>query len=98
MSGTATADFGGRKAAATATGVADGFSKLGSSFQEVVLGAIIMKDTWAYWPGFLIPFTLLGLFFAVKIWRELPAATKKYNEENPIVKKAKAPKGKAVTA
>ncbi|MGZ3692147.1 MAG: MFS transporter, partial [Pseudobdellovibrio sp.] len=40
MSGTATADFGGRKGAATATGVADGFSKLGSSFQEFVLGAI----------------------------------------------------------
>jgi OPA family glycerol-3-phosphate transporter-like MFS transporter len=81
MSGTATADFGGRKGAATATGVADGFSKLGSSFQEFVLGAIITKETWAYWPSFLIPFTLLGLFFAVKLWRELPEATKKYLAE-----------------
>jgi OPA family glycerol-3-phosphate transporter-like MFS transporter len=89
MSGTATADFGGRKAAATATGVADGFSKLGSSFQEVALGIFITKDTWAFWPSFLIPFTLIGLFFAVKIWRELPAATKKYLEENPILKKQK---------
>jgi OPA family glycerol-3-phosphate transporter-like MFS transporter len=78
MSGTATADFGGRKGAATATGVADGFSKLGSSFQEFVLGAIIMKDTWVYWPSFLLPFTLLGLFFAWKLWLEVPAATKKY--------------------
>lgn len=90
MSGTATADFGGRKAAATATGVADGFSKLGSSFQEFVLGAIITKETWALWPSFLIPFTLVGLFFAVKIWRELPAATRKYLEENPVTKKVKA--------
>lgn len=78
MSGTATADFGGKKAAATATGVADGFSKLGSSFQEFVLGAIITKETWAYWPTFLIPFTALGLFFAVKLWKELPEATKNY--------------------
>lgn len=78
MSGTATADFGGKKAAATATGVADGFSKLGSSFQEFVLGAIITKETWSYWPTFLIPFTLLGLFFAVKLWKELPEATKNY--------------------
>ncbi len=85
MSGTATADFGGRKAAATATGVADGFSKLGSSFQEFVLGAIITKETWALWPSFLIPFTLLGLFFAIKIWKELPSATKKYiDEENKV--------------
>jgi MFS transporter, OPA family, glycerol-3-phosphate transporter len=81
MSGTATADFGGRKAAATATGVADGFSKLGSSFQEFVLGAIIVKETWIYWPSFLLPFTVLGLFFAIKLWRELPEATKKYLRE-----------------
>ena len=81
MSGTATADFGGRKTAATATGVADGFSKLGSSFQEFVLGAVIVHETWHYWPSFLLPFTLLGLFFAVKLWRELPEATKKYLKE-----------------
>ncbi len=81
MSGTATADFGGRRGAATATGVADGFSKLGSSFQEFFLGAVLTKDTWVYWPSFLMPFTLLGLFFAIKLWRELPEATKKYIAE-----------------
>jgi OPA family glycerol-3-phosphate transporter-like MFS transporter len=81
MSGTATADFGGRKGAATATGVADGFSKLGSSFQEFVLGAIITKETWEYWPSFLMPFTLLGLFFAYKLWHALPPATRKYIDE-----------------
>ena len=81
MSGTATADFGGRREAATATGVADGFSKLGSSFQEFVLGAVITKETWHYWPGFLLPFTLLGLFFAVRLWKTLPEGTKKYLAE-----------------
>lgn len=87
MSGTATADFGGRKGAATATGVADGFSKLGSSFQEFVLGAILVsKDSWIYWPSFLIPFTLLGLFFAWKLWRELPAATRRYLKDVEKVK------------
>lgn len=86
MSGTATADFGGRRGAATATGVADGFSKLGSSFQEFVLGAILAKDTWAYWPLFLLPFTLLGFYFAVKLWRELPEGTKKYLAEVEKIK------------
>ncbi len=82
MSGTATADFGGRKGAATATGVADGFSKLGSSFQEFILGAILIgRESWVYWPTFLIPFTMLGLFFAFKLWQELPAATRKYIHE-----------------
>jgi OPA family glycerol-3-phosphate transporter-like MFS transporter len=87
MSGTATADFGGRKGAATATGVADGFSKLGSSFQEFVLGAtLVSKDSWVYWPSFLIPFTLLGLFFAWKLWKELPPATRKYLSDVEKVK------------
>jgi OPA family glycerol-3-phosphate transporter-like MFS transporter len=78
LSGTATADFGGRRGAATATGIADGFSKIGTSFQEFVLGAIIMKDTWQYWPMFLFPFTILGLFVAWKLWHALPDATRKY--------------------
>lgn len=81
MSGTATADFGGRKGAATATGVADGFSKLGSSFQEFVLGMVLTRETWYIWPSFLLPFTVLGLFFAIKLWRELPEATKRYLAE-----------------
>jgi OPA family glycerol-3-phosphate transporter-like MFS transporter len=89
MSGTATADFGGRKGAATATGVADGFSKLGSSFQEFVLGAIITKETWEYWPSFLMPFTLLGLFFAYKLWHALPPATRKYIDD--VEKKKNVP-------
>lgn len=86
MSGTATADFGGKKRAATATGVADGFSKLGSSFQEFVLGAIITHETWHYWPSFLIPFTILGLVFALKLWKELPEGTKKYLAEVEKIK------------
>jgi OPA family glycerol-3-phosphate transporter-like MFS transporter len=81
LSGTATADFGGRRGAATATGIADGFSKIGTSFQEFVLGAIIVKDTWQYWPMFLFPFTVLGLFVAWKLWHVLPDATRKYVEE-----------------
>ena len=86
MSGTATADFGGRKGAATATGVADGFSKFGSSLQEFVLGAIITKQTWHYWPAFLAPAALLGFFFAVKLWKELPEGTKKYLAEVEKIK------------
>ncbi|MEQ1664285.1 MAG: MFS transporter, partial [Bdellovibrionales bacterium] len=86
MSGTATADFGGRKGAATATGVADGFSKFGSSFQEFILGGILTRETWIYWPSFLIPFTLLGFFFAIKLWKELPEGTKKYLREVEKIK------------
>ena len=80
MSGTATADFGGKKASATATGVADAFSKAGASVQAFVIGIIATKS-WSYWPMFLLPFTILGLVFAIKMWNVLPPATRKYLEE-----------------
>lgn len=77
MSGTATADFGGKKASATATGVADAFAYAGSAVQSFALGILTTKS-WNYWPLFLLPFTLIGLFFAVKMWRDIPEATKNY--------------------
>jgi OPA family glycerol-3-phosphate transporter-like MFS transporter len=80
MSGTATADFGGKKAAATATGIADAFSKLGGAIQAFVLGTLTMKS-WTYWPMFLFPFTIIGLIFAIRMWTLLPNATRKYLAE-----------------
>lgn len=80
MSGTAAADFGGRKATATCSGIVDGFVYLGSGLQSVSLGYLVGKS-WLWWPAFLAPFTLLGAFVAVKLWRELPAATRKYIEQ-----------------
>lgn len=77
MSGTAAADFGGRRATATASGIVDGCVYLGSGLQSVCLGYLTTKD-WSYWPMFLVPFTVLGLIFAAKIWQELPAATRRY--------------------
>lgn len=77
MSGTAAADFGGRKATATASGITDGFVYLGSGLQSVCLGYLTTKS-WIFWPVFIVPFTVLGLFFAMRLWKELPAATRRY--------------------
>ncbi len=77
MSGTATADFGGKKASATATGIADAFSYAGSAVQSFALGILTTKS-WNYWPVFLLPFTLIGLYFAIKMWKDIPEATKNY--------------------
>ncbi len=77
MSGTAAADFGGRKATATASGIVDGFVYLGSGLQSLSLGYLVSKD-WQFWPLFLVPFTVVGFVLALKIWQALPEATKKY--------------------
>lgn len=87
MSGTATADFGGKKASATATGVADAFAYAGSAVQSFALGFLTTKS-WDYWPLFLLPFTIIGLYFAIKMWRDIPEATKTFLANNPKKKKA----------
>jgi len=71
LSGTATMDFGGRKGAATAVGIIDGFVYLGTGFQSLSIGFITMRN-WLFWPVFLIPFTLLGIFLLSRIWNATP--------------------------
>lgn len=77
MSGTAAADFGGRKATATASGIVDGFVYLGSGLQSVALGFLTTKN-WIFWPIFMAPFALAGMVLAIRIWKDLPEATKRY--------------------
>ncbi len=87
MSGTAAADFGGRKATATASGIVDGFVYLGSGVQSFAIGFLVTKD-WSFWPIFLIPFTVIGFLLSLKIYWELPEATKKYlvNVEKQVIR------------
>jgi OPA family glycerol-3-phosphate transporter-like MFS transporter len=81
MSGTAAADFGGRKATATCAGIVDGFVYLGSGIQSISLGYITTNVGWFWWPVFLAPFALLGALIASRFWHDLPAATRKYIAE-----------------
>lgn len=81
MSGTAAADFGGRKATATCSGIVDGCVYLGSSVQSICVG-YLSGLSWRWWPVFLIPFALAGGIIAWRIWNELPAATRKYIDEH----------------
>ena len=71
LSGTATMDFGGRRGAATAVGVIDGFVYLGTAIQSVSLGYLTTRN-WSYWPIFLLPFAILGFLFATRIWSAKP--------------------------
>ncbi len=77
MSGTAAADFGGKKMTATASGIVDGCVYLGSGIQSLAIGYLSVKN-WQYWPLFLIPFAIAGLLLSLRMWNELPEATKKY--------------------
>jgi OPA family glycerol-3-phosphate transporter-like MFS transporter len=64
-------DFGGRKGAATAVGMIDGFVYLGTAVQSVSLGFITSRD-WTFWPVFLFPFTAIGFVLLRRIWHAVP--------------------------
>jgi OPA family glycerol-3-phosphate transporter-like MFS transporter len=93
-SGTAAADFGGRKATATCSGLVDGCVYLGSTVQSVAVGFLTSDKwsghSWRWWPMFLLPFAVLGAYIAFRIWNELPEATKKYIKEHEGKKAAEA--------
>jgi MFS transporter, OPA family, glycerol-3-phosphate transporter len=82
MSGTAATDFGGRKATATSMGIINGFAYLGSCIQSFGLGFLLGENSnWMWLPIFIMPFAIIGTYISIKIWHELPAATKKYIAE-----------------
>jgi len=75
LSGTATMDFGGRRGAATAVGMIDGFVYLGTGFQSFSLGYLTTLN-WAYWPIFLFPFGVIGFLLLRRIWYAIPTGKK----------------------
>jgi sugar phosphate permease len=76
LSGTSTMDFGGRRAAATAVGMIDGFVYLGTGLQSLSLG-FLTTQSWNYWPPFLIPFAIIGLILSIRIWYAFPQSKRK---------------------
>ncbi len=76
LSGTATMDFGGRKGAATAVGMIDGFVYLGTGFQSFSLGYLTTWN-WSLWPVFLFPFGVIGFVLLRRIWYAIPTGKKK---------------------
>ena len=94
MAGTAATDFGGRKATATCSGIVDGCTYLGSGMQSFFIGHLVPNEkagepatfmgvtrNWHWWPLFMVPFAIIGFAIAIKLWHDLPAATRKYLAE-----------------
>jgi OPA family glycerol-3-phosphate transporter-like MFS transporter len=73
LSGTASMDFGGRRAAATAAGLLDGVQYLGSGLVGFGLGALMDRYHWAIWPYALLPFSVVGGALMLKLWNARPA-------------------------
>jgi OPA family glycerol-3-phosphate transporter-like MFS transporter len=79
LSGTASADFGGKRGAGMATGIIDGFVYLGTATQAFVYGRLLPRGeaardpaNWSSWPLAMIPVALVGLALALTLWNARP--------------------------
>jgi OPA family glycerol-3-phosphate transporter-like MFS transporter len=87
LSGTASMDFGGRKAAASATGFLDGIQYVASGLTGFGLGWILKTYGWdgtpfvegyqplnaTVWAFSIIPFSIIGSLLMLRIWNARPS-------------------------
>jgi OPA family glycerol-3-phosphate transporter-like MFS transporter len=74
LSGTASMDFGGKKAAATAAGLFDGMQYLGGSAVGIGMGALLDAFGWGVWGPSMIGFSVLGAVLMLTLWNARPRA------------------------
>jgi MFS transporter, OPA family, glycerol-3-phosphate transporter len=72
IGGAASMDFGGRKAAATAAGLIDGFQYLAGAFVGQAVGYITTNYGWQAWKLWPIPFAIIGAVIMSFLWNTMP--------------------------
>lgn len=75
LSGTASMDFGGKKAAATAAGMFDGMQYVGGTLAGYPLGWVIGKYGWVGWGPSLAVFSILGMILMATLWNARPTGS-----------------------
>lgn len=73
LSGTASMDFGGQKAAATAAGMFDGMQYLGGSAVGIGMGWLLEHAGWSAWGPAMIGFSCIGAILMLKLWNAQPS-------------------------
>ncbi len=74
LSGTASMDFGGKKAAATAAGLFDGMQYVGGAFVGIGMGKMLDVLGWGAWGPSMIGFSAVGAFLMLRIWNARPTS------------------------
>ncbi len=72
LSGTASMDFGGQKAAATAAGMFDGMQYLGGSAVGIGMGWLLQNFGWGAWGPSMIGFSAIGAILMLVLWNAKP--------------------------
>ena len=72
LSGTASMDFGGKRAAASAAGMFDGMQYIGGSFAGYGLGKLIDLYGWGVWAPSMVGFAGVGAVLMLVLWNARP--------------------------
>jgi OPA family glycerol-3-phosphate transporter-like MFS transporter len=72
LSGTASMDFGGKRAAATAAGMFDGMQYIGGAFAGYGLGKLIDLHGWGIWAPSMVGFAGVGGVLMLFLWNARP--------------------------
>src|SRR5262249_23905677 len=72
LSGTASMDFGGQRAAATAAGMFDGMQYVGGSFVGFGMGWLLDHYGWSVWGPSMIGFAAGGAVLMLVLWNARP--------------------------
>lgn len=72
LSGTASMDFGGKKAAATAAGLFDGMQYVGGSVVGLGMGWLLDTYGWSSWGPSMIGFSMVGAILMFLLWNARP--------------------------
>lgn len=72
LSGTASMDFGGKRAAATAAGMFDGMQYVGQSFVGWGMGMLLDRFGWGAWGSSMIGFAAVGGVLMLFLWNARP--------------------------
>jgi MFS transporter, OPA family, glycerol-3-phosphate transporter len=72
LSGTASMDFGGQKAAATAAGMFDGMQYLGGAAVGIGMGWMLERFGWTAWGPSMIGFSVIGAVLMLLLWNATP--------------------------
>lgn len=72
LSGTASMDFGGQKAAATATGLFDGMQYIGGASVGLGMGYLLDHWGWGSWGPSMIMFSFVGAILMLFLWNARP--------------------------
>ncbi len=77
LSGTASMDFGGQRAAATAAGMFDGMQYVGGTLAGIGIGSMVDAYGWDAWAPSMIGFAAVGALLMGVLWnaRPKPGAT-----------------------